>query len=121
MCLDFHTLNKITIKDKFPIPIIDDLLDELHRAKFSTILDLQLGYHQIRMNEVDIIKITLHTHEGHYDFLVDSLCNASSSFQSLTNKIFWHFLHNFILVFFDDILFYRKTWVAHVDHVDGAL
>ena len=123
MCIDYRALNKQTVKDQFPLPRIDSLLERLGQAKVFTKLDLASGYHQIAMEETSIQKTAFRTNLGQFEFLVMpfGLCNAPASFQRLMNKVFADNIGTFIAVYLDDILVFSRNIEEHWQHLRWAL
>ena len=111
LCIDYRQLNKLTLKNKYPLPKIDDLFNQLKGASIFLKIDLRSGYHQLRIKDVDVHKTTLRVRYGHYEFLVMSfgLKNAPTTFMDLMNHVFRLYVDQFVIVFIDNILMYSKV------------
>ena len=112
----------MTVKNKYPLPMIDDLFDQLKGASVFSMIDLQSGYHQLRIKDADVHKTTFRTRYEHYEFLVMpfGLTNAPTDFMDLMNSVFRSYVDQFVMVFIDDILVYSKDLEDHDTHLISA-
>jgi hypothetical protein len=123
MCIDYESLNEVTIKNKYPLPRIEDQFDQLRGANVFSKIDLRSGYHQLRIRPLDIPKITFITKYGLYEFMVMSfgLTNAPAYFMYMMNSVFIDYLDQFVVVFIDDILVYSQNEQEHEEHLRKVL
>ena len=123
LCVDYRQLNKMTVKNKYLLPRIDDLFDQLKGENVFSNIDLRSGHHQLRIKDVDVHKMAFRTRYGHYEFLVMSfgLTNALAAFMDLMNRVFQSYVDQFIVVFIDDILVYSKDGEDHYTHLRVVL
>jgi hypothetical protein len=123
MCINYRALNEVTIKNKYPLPRIEDLFDQLRGASVFSKIDMRSGYHQLRIRPADIPKTSFITKYGLYEFMVLSfgLTNVPSYFMYLMNSVFMDYLDKFIVVFIDDILVYSQNEQEHEEHLRKVL
>jgi len=119
LCVDYRQLNKVTIKNKYPLPRIDDLMDQLHGSSVFSKIDLRSGYHQILVKADDVQKTAFRSRYGHYEYVVMpfGVTHAPAVFMDYVNRIFRPFLDKFVVVFIDDILIYSRTQEEHAEHL----
>jgi hypothetical protein len=119
MCVDYRSLNEVTIKNKYPLPWIEDLFDQMKGASVFSKINLRSGYHQLKIRESDIPKTAFRTRYGLYEYTVMSfgLTNARAYFMYLMNKVFMEYLDRFIIVFIDNILVFSRTMEEHKEHL----
>ena len=123
LCVDYRQLNKMIVKNKYPLPMIDDLFDQLKGASVFSKIDLQSGYHQLGIKDADVHKMAFGTWYGHYEFLVMPFgsTNPPAAFMDLMNHVFQPYVDKFVVVFTDDILVYSKDREDHETHLRVGL
>jgi len=123
LCIDYRQLNKVTIKNRYPLPRIDDLMDQLVGARVFSKIDLRSDYHQIKVKDEDMQKTAFMTRYGHYEYKVMpfGVSNAPGVFMEYMNRIFHAYLDTFVVVFIDDILIYSKNEEGHAEHLKIVL